>query len=74
MTTKSPSRPAELKMRFISSHRFSPIQAADSIAVLENRTIAETGAHSDLLQKSGRIYQLLYADKYKKAQIPSPFS
>jgi ABC-type multidrug transport system fused ATPase/permease subunit len=50
----------------IIAHRLSTVQAADTIVVFENGTIVETGAHSDLLQKPGGIYRLLYEEQYKK--------
>jgi subfamily B ATP-binding cassette protein MsbA len=58
----------------IIAHRLSTIQAADTIVVFENGTIAETGTHTGLLQKPGGIYRLLYEEQYKKFLIPGPFS
>ncbi len=42
----------------IVSHRFSTIQDADWIFVLEDGTIAEAGRHQNLLQKNGLYYDL----------------
>ena len=49
----------------IIAHRLSTVQAADTIVVFENGTVVETGAHTDLLQKPGGLYRLLYMEQYK---------
>lgn len=41
------------KMSVFISHRFSTVRMADRILVLENGTIAEQGAHSQLLSSGG---------------------
>ncbi len=41
------------KMSVLISHRFSTVKMADRILVLENGTIAEQGAHSQLLSSGG---------------------
>lgn len=41
------------KMSLFISHRFSTVRMADRILVLENGTIAEQGAHSQLLSSGG---------------------
>jgi len=50
----------------IIAHRLSTVQAADTIVVFENGAIVEMGAHSDLFQKQGGLYRLLYEEQYKK--------
>jgi ATP-binding cassette subfamily B protein len=42
------------------SHRFSTVQMADTIVVLDDGRIVETGAHADLLAARG-----LYAELYE---------
>jgi ATP-binding cassette subfamily B multidrug efflux pump len=42
----------------IIAHRFSTIQDADLIVVMDEGRIVETGNHSELLEKKGRYYQL----------------
>jgi len=43
---------------FIIAHRLSTISACDTIVVLEQGRIVESGAHSQLLQNQGRYYAL----------------
>ena len=42
----------------IIAHRLSTIQDADLIVVMDERRIAETGSHANLLAKKGKYYQL----------------
>ena len=43
----------------IIAHRLSTIREADSILVLENGTILESGSHQELMQKEGGLYRYL---------------
>ena len=50
---------------FVIAHRFSTVRRADRIVVLENGTIADIGAHEELIQKLGtyrRLYELQFAE------------
>ena len=47
------------------SHRLSNVNKADKIFVLSNCTIAESGTHSQLIEKQG-IYQEMYDLQLKK--------
>jgi len=49
---------------FVIAHRLSTVRRADRIVVLENGTIADIGAHEELMQKLGtyrRLYELQFA-------------
>ncbi len=52
------------KTTIIIAHRISSLQHADKIIVLNNKKIAETGTHQELLAKMG-----IYKDLYEKQQI-----
>ncbi len=43
------------------SHRLGAVRTADTIYVLDNGTVVETGSHDELMKKNG-----LYADMYEK--------
>lgn len=45
----------------VIAHRLSTIKNADKIAVINHKTICETGTHSDLIQKQGEYYKLCQA-------------
>jgi subfamily B ATP-binding cassette protein MsbA len=50
---------------FVIAHRLSTVRRADRIVVLENGTIADIGAHDDLMRKLGtyrRLYELQFAE------------
>ena len=50
---------------FVIAHRLSTVRRAARIVVLENGTIADIGAHEDLMQKLGtyrRLYELQFAE------------
>jgi ATP-binding cassette, subfamily B, bacterial len=49
------------KMTFFVSHRFSTVQLADRIVVLENSKIVQVGSHSELMTQDG-----LYAEMFLK--------
>jgi subfamily B ATP-binding cassette protein MsbA len=49
---------------FVIAHRLSTVRRADRIVVIENGTIADMGAHEDLMRKFGtyrRLYELQFA-------------
>ena len=49
----------------VIAHRLSTVRRADRIVVLENGTIADIGAHDELMQKLGtyrRLYELQFAN------------
>jgi subfamily B ATP-binding cassette protein MsbA len=50
---------------FVIAHRLSTVRRADRIVVLENGTIADIGAHEELMQKLGtyrRLYDLQFVE------------
>jgi subfamily B ATP-binding cassette protein MsbA len=50
---------------FVIAHRLSTVRRADRIVVIENGTIADVGAHEELMQKLGtyrRLYELQFAN------------
>ena len=58
---------------FVIAHRLSTIRRADRIAVLENGTIGDIGAHEDLIQKMGtyrRLYELQFAEAEVTRAVP----
>jgi len=49
---------------FVIAHRLSTVRRADRIVVIDNGTIAEIGAHEELMQQFGtyrRLYELQFA-------------
>ena len=48
----------EGRTSLIIAHRLSTIQDADTIVVMDQGSIIETGNHTELLQKKGRYYDL----------------
>jgi len=58
---------------FVIAHRLSTIRRADRIVVIENGTIADVGAHDDLMSRLGtyrRLYELQFADGDQKLTAP----
>ena len=53
---------------FVIAHRLSTIQNADTIVVINNGEIVETGNHQQLMQIENGAYQALYNAQFKKAQ------
>lgn len=49
------------KTSFVIAHRLSTIKNADSIIVLQNGSVIETGKHDDLLDKRGFYAKLFNA-------------
>ena len=50
---------------FIIAHRLSTIQNADTIVVLNNGEIVETGSHEELINKENGAYKALYNAQFK---------
>jgi ATP-binding cassette, subfamily B, bacterial MsbA len=49
----------------VIAHRLSTVRRADRIVVIENGTIADIGAHEELMKKLGtyrRLYDLQFVD------------
>jgi ATP-binding cassette, subfamily B, bacterial MsbA len=55
----------------VIAHRLSTVRRADNIVVMERGRIAETGTHSELLQKGG-IYKRLYELQFWEDAEPVP--
>ena len=56
----------------VIAHRLSTIVDADTIFVMENGGIVETGTHHSLLAENGaykRLYSMQFSDDEKKASI-----
>ncbi|MER6955004.1 MULTISPECIES: ABC transporter ATP-binding protein [unclassified Streptomyces] len=61
---KAMAKLAHGRTSFVIAHRLSTIRDADTILVMENGSIVEQGAHSDLLAADGayaRLYQAQFA-------------
>jgi subfamily B ATP-binding cassette protein MsbA len=54
---------------FVIAHRLSTVRRADRIVVLENGTIADIGAHEELMQKLG-TYRRLYDLQFMEGEQP----
>ena len=54
---------------FVIAHRLSTVRRADRIIVIENGTIAETGAHEELMQHVG-TYRRLYELQFAQTDVP----
>lgn len=52
------------KTSFVIAHRLSTIKNADSIIVLQNGSVIETGKHDDLLNKRG-FYEKLFNAQFE---------
>ncbi|MDZ4259687.1 MAG: ABC transporter ATP-binding protein [Gemmatimonadales bacterium] len=52
---------------FVIAHRLSTITAADTILVLEEGRIVESGSHRALVERSGGRYRSLYERQYAQA-------
>ena len=53
----------------VIAHRLSTVRRADRIVVIENGTIADVGAHEELMQKLG-TYRRLYELQFANAEAP----
>ena len=54
---------------FVIAHRLSTVRRADRIAVIENGTIADMGAHEELMTRLG-TYRRLYELQFAHADAP----
>ncbi|MGA7751759.1 MAG: ABC transporter ATP-binding protein [Candidatus Sulfotelmatobacter sp.] len=54
---------------FVIAHRLSTVRRANRIVVIENGTIAEIGAHEELMQQVG-TYRRLYELQFANADVP----
>jgi subfamily B ATP-binding cassette protein MsbA len=54
---------------FVIAHRLSTVRRADRIVVIENGTIADVGAHEDLMTKLG-TYRRLYELQFSNMETP----
>lgn len=52
------------KTSIVIAHRLSTIEQADTIIVMKDGGIVETGNHKDLMKKQG-FYYTLYSSQYK---------
>lgn len=55
---------------FVIAHRLSTIRRADTIAVLENGTIRESGTHDKLLEQGG-VYARLHEIQFRDVEPPA---
>jgi len=60
----------------VIAHRLSTVRRADRIVILENGTIADIGAHEELMKKLGtyrRLYELQFAEvEPARSEVPAP--
>ncbi len=59
----------------VIAHRLSTVRRADRIVVLENGTVADIGAHEDLMKRFGtyrRLYELQFVDLEQSRLNPAP--
>ncbi|PYX29388.1 MAG: multidrug ABC transporter ATP-binding protein [Acidobacteria bacterium] len=54
---------------FVIAHRLSTVRRADRIVVIENGTIADIGAHEELMQKLG-TYRRFYDLQFANMEVP----
>lgn len=54
---------------FVIAHRLSTVRRADRIVVIENGSIADIGAHEELMRKFG-TYRRLYELQFANADLP----
>jgi ATP-binding cassette, subfamily B, bacterial MsbA len=54
---------------FVIAHRLSTVRRADRIVVIENGTIADIGAHDELMTRLG-TYRRLYELQFANADVP----
>jgi len=54
---------------FVIAHRLSTVRRANRIVVIENGTVAETGAHEELMKHLG-TYRRLYELQFATADAP----
>src|SRR5215469_14945574 len=54
---------------FVIAHRLSTVRRADRIVVIENGSIADIGAHEELMTKFG-TYRRLYELQFANADVP----
>jgi subfamily B ATP-binding cassette protein MsbA len=54
---------------FVIAHRLSTVRRADRIVVIENGTIADIGAHEELMKKFG-TYRRLYELQFANTEMP----
>lgn len=52
------------KTSIVIAHRLSTIKSADTIIVMKDGAIVETGNHKELMEKQG-FYYSLYSSQYK---------
>ena len=52
------------KTSIVIAHRLSTIETADTIIVMKEGSIVETGNHQELMKKKG-FYYSLYSSQYK---------
>jgi subfamily B ATP-binding cassette protein MsbA len=60
---------------FVIAHRLSTVRRADRIVVIENGSIADIGAHEDLMTRLGtyrRLYDLQFADFEPRMEPAEP--